>query len=147
MPVIKKSVLVPYSASQMFELVDNVKEYPEFMPWCGGATEIQRTDSTLIATVVISIAGLKQSFTTTNLNTPPTKISLTLVEGPFSALSGEWNFKPLAENACKVSFDLKYDFKSKPLALIVGPVFNTIASTFIDSFTKRAQAKYGEASL
>lgn len=147
MPVINKSVLVPYSAAQMFDLVDSVEEYPDFMPWCGGSKIIERTESTLIATIIINIAGLKQSFTTKNINNKPTNIKLSLVDGPFSSLSGEWNFIPLSENACKVVFDLKYDFKNRALALVVGPVFNTIASTFIDSFSKRAKAKYGESNL
>lgn len=96
------------------------------------------------ASVTISFAGLKQRFTTRNTHTYPTHIQLELVDGPFSMLVGNWEFQPLAEDACKVLFTLEYAFSNRALEMVVGPVFNRIATSFIDSFTKRAQAIYGE---
>lgn len=144
MHTVQRSVLVPYSAAQMFELVADVEKYPEFMPWCGG-TEVQsRDEHGMQASILISFAGLKQRFTTRNTHDYPNRIDLELVDGPFSLLVGHWQFQALAEDACKVLFTLDYAFSSRPLEMVVGPVFNRIASSFIDSFTKRAQAKYGE---
>jgi len=144
MHTVQRSVLVPYSAAQMFDLVADVEKYPEFMPWCGG-TEVQsRDEHGMQASIQISFAGLKQRFTTRNTHDYPHRIDLELVDGPFSRLVGHWVFQPLAEDACKVLFTLDYAFSSRPLEMVVGPVFNRIASSFIDSFTKRAQAKYGE---
>jgi len=141
---VERSVLVPYSAAQMFNLVADVERYPEFMPWCGGAEVKSRDDAGMEASVTISLAGFKQRFTTRNTHHYPNQIDLELVDGPFSALVGRWAFQPLEENACKVLFTLEYAFASRTLEALVGPVFNRIATSFIDSFTKRAHEKYGE---
>jgi ribosome-associated toxin RatA of RatAB toxin-antitoxin module len=128
----------------MFELVAQVEKYPEFMPWCGGAVVSQRDEHGMQASITIALAGLRQTFTTRNRHDYPTKIELELVDGPFSELTGEWSFLPLAQDACKVLFTLKYAFSSRTLETLVGPIFNRIASSFIDSFTQRAQAVYGQ---
>jgi len=141
---VQRSVLVPYSAAQMFDLVADVEKYPEFMPWCGGAEVQSRTEHGMQASIMISFAGMKQRFTTRNTHHHPDRIDLELVDGPFSMLVGHWQFQALADDACKVLFTLEYAFSSRPLEMVVGPVFNRIATSFIDSFTKRAQAVYGE---
>lgn len=141
---VQRSILVPYSAAQMFDLVASVEKYPEFMPWCGGTEVHSRDEHGMQASVTISFAGLKQTFTTRNVHDYPTHIKLELVDGPFSMLVGNWDFQILAEDACKVVFTLEYAFSSRALEMVVGPVFNRIATSFIDSFTKRAQAMYGE---
>jgi len=128
----------------MFELVAQVEKYPEFMPWCGGAVVSQRDEHGMQASITIALAGLRQTFTTRNRHDYPNKIELELVDGPFSELTGEWMFLPLSEDACKVLFALKYAFSSRALETLVGPIFNRIASSFIDSFTQRAQAVYGQ---
>jgi ribosome-associated toxin RatA of RatAB toxin-antitoxin module len=141
---VSRSVLVPYSAAQMFDLVADVEKYPEFMPWCGGSEIQSRDEHGMQASVTISLAGIRQRFTTRNTHDYPNRIELELVDGPFSSLVGHWQFQPLAEDACKVVFVLDYAFSSRALEMVVGPVFNRIATSFIDSFTKRAQAVYGE---
>ena len=141
---VERSVLVPHSASQMFDLVADVEKYPQFMPWCGGAIVSSRDEQGMQATITISIAGLKQTFTTRNTHHYPSEIALELIEGPFSALSGRWEFISLTEDACKVLFTLNYEFSSRALEALVGPIFNRIAAGFIDSFTARAQVCFGE---
>ena len=133
---------MPYSAAQMFDLVADVEKYPEFMPWCGGAEVQTRDEHGMQASILISFAGMKQRFTTRNTHVYPDRIDLELVDGPFSSLIGHWEFQPLAEDACKVLFTMEYAFSNRALEMVVGPVFNRIATSFIDSFTKRAQAKY-----
>ena len=96
------------------------------------------------ASVTISLAGLKQTFTTQNTHQYPSRITLELIEGPFSALKGQWEFIALSEDACKVLFTLNYEFSSRALETLVGPIFNRIATSFIDSFTDRAQACFGQ---
>jgi ribosome-associated toxin RatA of RatAB toxin-antitoxin module len=140
---IERSVLVPYSDKQMFELVAGVDKYPEFMPWCGGSEIHHQDEHGMRASVTIALAGLKQTFTTENSHDYPKLIELKLVDGPFSMLHGRWEFIPLSEDACKVLFSLSYEFSSRTLEKLVGPVFNRIASSFIDSFTSRAEACYG----
>jgi ribosome-associated toxin RatA of RatAB toxin-antitoxin module len=143
MAVVHKSVLLGYSAEQMFALVERVEDYPKFLPWCGGVAVRERGDTRLVATLSINFHGVKQSFTTENANRPPRSITMTLIEGPFKHLDGTWSFKPLRDNACKIEFDLHYEFSSKILEQIIGPVFNMIANSFVDSFCKRAETVYG----
>jgi ribosome-associated toxin RatA of RatAB toxin-antitoxin module len=114
------------------------------MPWCGGAEVQTRDEHGMQASILISFAGMKQRFTTRNTHVYPDRIDLELVDGPFSSLVGHWEFQPLAEDACKVLFTMEYAFSNRALEMVVGPVFNRIATSFIDSFTKRAQSKYGE---
>lgn len=140
---VQRSVLVPHRPEQMFDLVADVDSYPEFMPWCGAAQVLQRDEQGMRASVTISFAGLRQTFTTQNTHDYPRSITLNLVDGPFSALTGRWEFLPLGEDACKVVFTLDYAFSSRTLEAVVGPVFNRIATSFIDSFTKRALSCYG----
>jgi len=127
----------------MFDLVADVAKYPEFMPWCGGS-EVQHHDQDgMQASITISIAGIKQTFTTRNEHQYPETITFHLVDGPFSALTGTWHFQALAPDACKVIYTMEYAFSSRALEMVVGPVFNRIATSFIDSFTQRAEACYG----
>lgn len=143
MAVVHKSVLLPYSAEQMFALVDDIEKYPSFLPWCGGAEVKQREGDNVVATLSINYHGIKQTFTTENRNVPPHVIKMTLLEGPFKHLDGTWNFKPLRHDACKIDFDLHYEFSSRVLEQLIGPVFNMIANSFVDSFCKRAEQVYG----
>jgi len=141
---VQRSVLVPFSAAQMFELVAAVDKYPEFMPWCGGAEVLSQTDESMRASITISFAGLRQTFTTQNTHDYPNSIHLSLVDGPFSSLEGHWRFQPLSDDACKVLFTMEYAFSNRGLEMLVGPVFNRIATSFIDAFTQRAESLYGK---
>ncbi len=142
MAVVHKSVLLGYSAEQMFALVDRVEDYPQFLPWCGGVDVKERTEGRLVASIQINYHGIKQTFTTENANQPPTLMKMSLVEGPFKHLDGTWVFKPLREDACKIDFELHYEFSSRLLENLIGPVFSMIANSFVESFRKRAEAVY-----
>jgi ribosome-associated toxin RatA of RatAB toxin-antitoxin module len=143
MAVVRKSVFLGYSAEQMFALVNQVEDYPQFLPWCGGVDVKQREESKLVATLAINYHGVKHRFTTENTNVPPTSIMMTLIEGPFKHLDGTWSFKPLRADACKIDFELHYEFSNRILDQIIGPVFSMIANSFVDSFCKRAEVVYG----
>jgi len=144
MAEIEKTVLVGYSATQMFNLVDTVENYPEFLPWCSGASMKMLEDKeTAQATVEIDYHHIKQSLTTKNTRRPPELIKMELVEGPFEKLSGYWRFIPLSENACKIEFQLHYTFSHKILEKLVGPVFYIIANSFVEAFVERAEKVYG----
>jgi ribosome-associated toxin RatA of RatAB toxin-antitoxin module len=139
---VRKSVLVPYSADAMFELVDRVELYAEFLPWCSGARAIETRDDGKTARIDIDYYGVRAHFTTDNVNRPGESIVVTLKDGPFRHLHGEWRFHSLASDACKVEFELAYEFATPVLEAVVGPVFNHIANTFIDAFVHRAEAVY-----
>lgn len=143
MAVVHKTVFVGYSAEQMFALVEGVEDYPKFLPWCGEVHVTERTDDTLIATLSINYHGIKQRFTTQNKNKPPHTMEMALVDGPFKQLYGRWKFTELRADACKIEFDLAYEFSSKLLEPLIGPVFGKIANSFVDSFCARAEALYG----
>jgi len=140
---IRKSVLVPYSAQEMFDLVESVEHYPEFLPWCGGTHVLERRPDGKTARLDIDYHGVRAHFTTDNVNRPPESIVITLRSGPFRHLHGEWRFLALDEQACKIEFELAYEFATQLLDRAIGPVFGHIGNTFIDAFTRRAQALYG----
>ncbi len=142
MAQVEKSVLVPYSAEQMFALVDNVAEYPQFLPWCGGASVNSVAGNTVHATVHIDYHHIKQSFTTENVRQVPHRIDITLKDGPFKNLDGCWHFIPLSESACKIELSLHYEFSSRLLEKVFGPIFYYIANTFVDAFVHRAEKVY-----
>ena len=124
----------------MFALVDAVEDYPHFLPWCGGTTVLHRDAATTRATIRINYRGLTQSFTTENAKRAPEEMQITLVQGPFRSLEGSWRFTPLGEHGCKVELRLSYEFSSRVLEQLVGPVFNYIAVTLVEAFVKRAGA-------
>jgi len=142
MALVEKSVLVPYSAGQMFALVDNVAEYPLFLPWCGGASMVGVGENKVHATIHINYLQIKQSFTTENVRQPPSNITMTLQDGPFRNLDGNWRFTALSPTACKIEFKLHYEFSNKLLEKILGPVFHFVANSFVDAFTHRAEKVY-----
>jgi ribosome-associated toxin RatA of RatAB toxin-antitoxin module len=137
---VRKSVLVPYGAERMFALVDDIERYPEFLPWCPGATVLDRRPDGKTARIDINYHGVRAHFTTDNANVPFESIVVTLVDGPFRHLHGEWRFHPLAPDACRIDFELAYEFATHLLERVVGPVFTRIANTFIDAFVRRAEA-------
>jgi ribosome-associated toxin RatA of RatAB toxin-antitoxin module len=141
--LVQKSILIERTAAQMFELVDRVEDYPCFLPWCGGTELLGRTETITAATIHINYHGIKAHFSTENEKQVPQQMSIRLTEGPFRHLDGGWRFTPLGENACKVEFTLHYEFSSRLLEKALGPVFNHIANTFVESFVKRAGQVYG----
>ncbi len=148
MPLVEKSVLVGYSTTQMFDLVERVEDYPKFLPWCADAKVLVREpmpsgEERTLATLRINYRGVTQSFTTENLQRRGEYLRMTFKEGPFHALDGSWDFRSLRADACKVEFRLHYEFSNRLLAGLIGPVFSHIAGTFVDGFSQRAEAVYG----
>lgn len=142
MPQVRKSVLVTHSATMMFDLVDRVEDYPRFLPWCGDTEVHVRDEDWTVASIGIDYLGLKSGFTTENRKQPGL-ITMELKDGPFRSLTGAWRFTALMEDACKVEFELDYEFSSKTLETLIGPVFNKIAGTFVDAFVKEAERRHG----
>jgi ribosome-associated toxin RatA of RatAB toxin-antitoxin module len=139
-----RSILVPYSRERMFALVHDVERYPEFLPWCSASRVRPGPASDCVdAGIDLSYLGVRSQFVTRNSYEPPGRIRIALLEGPFRSLEGEWTFLPLAEDACKVVLDLRYDFSSGMLGRAVAPVFDRIAGSLIDAFSRRAEQLYG----
>ena len=143
MAEVNQSVLVAYPVQRMFALVDAVEKYPEFLPWCGGTELIFRDAHVTRATIRINYHGIRQSFSTENAKREPHLMQIKLIEGPFRALEGSWRFTDLGGEGCKVELSLRYEFASRMLDKLVGPVFGYIANNLVDAFVKRAHSIYG----
>jgi ribosome-associated toxin RatA of RatAB toxin-antitoxin module len=146
MASVQKSVLVPYSAEQMFELVNRVEDYPQFLPWCGGATTLERTETETVARLEIRYHGVHAHFTTANRIERPKRIVIALRSGPFRHLDGTWRFTAFGDAGSKVELALGYEFAGGVLARLIEPVFNRIAYSLVDAFVRRADEIYGNAA-
>lgn len=139
MTQVSRSVLVAFTPTQMFALVDAVEDYPDFLPWCGGTTVFHRDENVTRAAILINYHGIKHGFTTENAKKAPDEMLIRLVEGPFKSLDGSWRFTGFAGRGCKVELSLRYEFSNRILERLVGPVFDHIANTLVDAFAKRAE--------
>jgi ribosome-associated toxin RatA of RatAB toxin-antitoxin module len=142
--LIDRSALLPYTATEMYALVSDILTYPQFLPWCSGTQILSQEGEELSARIDFSVSGVSQSFTTRNRLQLDDEIAMHLIDGPFSDLEGRWRFEPLGDAGCKISLLLEYEFSSKMVSLVVGPVFNKIANTLVDAFQKRAVEVYGK---
>jgi ribosome-associated toxin RatA of RatAB toxin-antitoxin module len=145
---VKKSVLLGYSAEEMYALVTDVPAYPRFLPWCERAEVVAADAQGMTARLHLAYHGVRHAFTTRNAHVPGEAVVVTLVDGPFSQLDGSWRFVPLGAGPgprpCRVEFDLRYAFSSLALEAVVSPVFDRIAHTLVDAFVKRAEQVHGE---
>ncbi len=144
MTIVHKSVMLDYSAEQMYALVENIEAYPSFLPWCD-SVDVQRdnVNHTAIATISINFCGIRQNFSTCNVNTAPVSIQMRLVRGPFRKLDGRWTFTALDDHRCRVELHLNYDYSHFFLAKLIGPVFDIVTNSLVDSFCERARKIYG----
>ena len=149
MKQVNRSVLLWYSAPEMYALVTGVEQYPQFLPWCAHTEVLSHDEAGMTARMHLAYGGVRQTFTTRNLHQPDREVAITLVNGPFSLLEGVWRFTPLTapgsdtEDACRIDFDTRYAFTRGALETLVSPVFDRIANTFVDSFVRRAEQVYG----
>jgi ribosome-associated toxin RatA of RatAB toxin-antitoxin module len=143
MKEVVRSVLVPYADGEMFALVADVAAYPAFLPWCAGTRVLAQEGATTTARIDIDYHGVRAHFTTANAHHPPGSIVITLKDGPFRRLNGDWRFRALAADASKVELTLAYEFANGVLEAVIGPAFNHIAHTFVDAFVERATMVYG----
>jgi ribosome-associated toxin RatA of RatAB toxin-antitoxin module len=141
--IVEKSALVPYPAQAMFDLVADVESYKEFLPWCSNSRRMSSGDNEMCGWIEVSRLGITQSFSTCNELDPPRRMSLTLNEGPFRTLQGEWQFIALREDACKVVLTMEFEFSGKLIDAAFGKVFHQIANSLVESFVQRAREVYG----
>jgi ribosome-associated toxin RatA of RatAB toxin-antitoxin module len=137
MKEITRSAIVEHSAAQMYALVDDIDSYPRFLPWCR-SVHVEQAGERKRATLTVGLRGIQQAFTTLNDNEPAAAIHMRLVEGPFKEFSAAWRFTPLADDACEIAFSLRYQFASRALSKLLEPLFDEIADTMVDAFTRRA---------
>lgn len=143
MTTIKKSALLPYTAAQMYALVDDIAAYPQFLPWCKDARVFSRNADEVHAQIHIAHGALNKAFSTTNRLQPGKIIEMRLADGPFKHLEGFWRFDELSNAGCKISLDLDFKFSNKLIELAIGSAFNYIANSLVDAFCQRAKQVYG----
>lgn len=144
MTTISRSALLPYSAEAMFDLINDVAQYPAFMDGCVGAEVLSQSDQAMVARLHLSRGGVNQSFTTRNTLNRPREICLELVDGPFETFAGRWTLLALNEQACKVSLLLDFTLRSAVLGVAARQLFNSAANSMVDAMVKRAKLMYGE---
>ncbi len=142
MKSIARSAIVEHAAAEMYALVDDIEAYPRFLPWCVEA-QVQQSGARRRATLTVGLSRIRQTFTTENENQPDRAIDMRLVEGPFRQFNAAWRFTPLGERACQIDFSMRYQFASRTLARLLEPLFNQIADTMVDAFTRRADELHG----
>jgi len=149
---VKKSVLIWYSPREMYDLVIDVKAYPTFLPWCNSAEVVETLPEGMVARLGIGYGSINQKFTTRNHHEPGKSVTMDLVDGPFSSLKGVWTFTELPATppqtepprACRINFEISYEFSSKALEFVLGPVFDRIVNSQVEAFIKRANTVYGK---
>lgn len=139
---INRSALLPYSAQQVFGLINDVEAYPEYMDGCVGVEVLGRTEQWMEARLDLSKAGLQYSLVTRNRLLPPHSVAMELVDGPFDEFSGLWTVKPLGPDACKVSLALEFTLANRVLGKAAKVLFKPMADNLVDALVKRAQALY-----
>ena len=146
MPEVRRTALVMYSAEQMYHLVNDVARYPEFLPGCVATTISEESDTHMLAEMTLKKGPVSQVFSTSNELIPGEVIAMELSNGPFKHLKGAWRFQPLSEEACKIAFELDFEFSSRLVSAAFSKLFSDLTLTQIDAFTKRAEVVYGAKS-
>jgi ribosome-associated toxin RatA of RatAB toxin-antitoxin module len=140
---LRRSVLVPYSAEGMFDLIEHAEDYPQFLPWCIGATILERSDDWVAARIEFSYLRVRFGFQTRNPKRRPEWLSVRLVEGPFRHFQADWHLRPLGHQGCKISFDLCYEVSDGVLDRVAARAVDVVSRSMMDAFIQRAEATLG----
>ena len=141
---IRRAASMPFSVEQIYNLVNDVASYPQFLPWCADSEVLQQTDKEMLASLTIQKGRFQQTFTTRNKLDMPRSITMQLSAGSLSKLHGEWHFSKLNAYTCRVSFALEFAFNNRLIAMTLTPLFRHVANTMINAFAKRAVEIYGD---
>lgn len=139
---VKKARTVAFSCEQMYNLVNDVERYAEFLPYFVESVVHHRDEDEVQATLTVTAVGMQKSFTTRNRLQANKMIEIRLIDGPFSHLEGFWRFDETQEG-CLISFDLEFDFAGRMFSMLLGPAFEQVTNTMVDAFCDRAQVLYG----
>ncbi len=144
MPTHAEKRVIPFTPEQLFAVVADIEKYPEFLPWCI-ATRIRRREGKVVhADMVIGFKMFRERFTTRDVLDPPRRIDVSYHDGPFKHLNNHWIFEP-KDGGCEIDFFIDFEFRSRILRKIMGPLFNEAVRRMVGSFETRARALYGDA--
>ena len=140
---IRRSAIVNHTATQMYELVNDVEAYPTRFQWCTAARVFERADDALTAHLEVRVGGMTQAFTTRNTLEPPRRIAMQLAEGPFRSLAGTWTFTALGDSGCKIALALDFEYSGRLMAPVMRVGFEKLADRMVDEFCREAVRVYG----
>ncbi|RSU54285.1 type II toxin-antitoxin system RatA family toxin [Sphingomonas sp. S-NIH.Pt15_0812] len=145
MPKHSETRHLPYTAEQMFDLVADVRRYPEFLPWVSAMRVRQDGETETVADMIVGFKGLRETFTSRVEKSRPERISVEYVDGPLKYLRNDWRFRP-EPGGCAVDFSVDFAFKNRVFEMLAGQVFGTALRRMIGAFETRAAALYGAGS-
>jgi ribosome-associated toxin RatA of RatAB toxin-antitoxin module len=138
---VKRTALISEPPARMYELVNDVERYPEFLPWCTAARVESRGENEVVATINIRRGPLKAEFSTRNLLEPDTRVLMQLVSGPFRVLEGLWTFTPIGDLGCRVELEMRFEFSNRVASALFEPLFEDTAASLLDAFVNRARER------
>jgi coenzyme Q-binding protein COQ10 len=142
MPTHAEKRLLRYSPEQLFEMVADVRRYPEFLPWCVGARVLSRTETVLVADLTIGFRMFRETFRSQVTLERPGHIHVRYLNGPFRYLNNHWRFHPHPQGT-EVDFFVDFEFRSRLLQAVIGTVFNEAVRLMVRAFERRAMVLYG----
>ena len=142
MAIVKRNAIVPHSALEMYHLVDNIEDYPQFLPWCKSSQVMTRSEDEVKASITLAKSGIQKTFSTCNRLQAGKMIEIRLLDGPFKHLEGFWKFEGLDDRASRISLDMEFEFSNRLMSVAISPVFTQICNSLVDSFCKRAREVY-----
>lgn len=142
MPYIHKNAIVPYTAQQMYELINNIEQYPAFLPWCKSVEILTSSENTIEARVRVAKGPWQKSFSTRNTLKPNSSVSMKLLNGPFHHLEGRWHIEATGVDQTVVNFELNFEFNNTLLSFTAGPLIHNVANTLMKAFIDRANLIY-----
>jgi len=148
MPQLSTTRRVRHAAADMFNLVADVENYPQFVPLCRSLTVRKRIKEggkdIIVADMTVAYKLIRETFTSrVTLDRESLEITVEYLEGPFRHLNNRWNFRTVAAHVCDVEFFIDYEFRSRTLGLLMGAVFDTAFRRFAAAFERRADEVYG----
>lgn len=144
---VQRSLLMPYPAESIFDLIEQAEHYPQFIPWCTDALVLERSEEHVAARISMKVAGIMLTLETRNPKRRPQWLRLQMVRGPLRRFDGEWRLTPLNATACRVEFTLRYEFGDAIIERVAGPVFARMADTMVDAYVRRAERVLPAAAI
>jgi len=136
---VNRSALIAESPARMFQLINDIERYPQFVPWCTAARVESRKEAEVVATLGFKRGPLRAEFTTRNLLKDDQSVLMQFVSGPFRVLEGLWTLTPLGETGCRVQLDMRFEFANRLAGALFETLFEDTAASLVDAFVKRAR--------
>ena len=143
MPSIERSALIAVPAADVYALVNDVEQYPAFLPWCAHAEILSKSETEVVARIEIAVRGRRETLVTRNRLTPSSAIALEMVEGPFRHFEGRWQFTPLGDAGCRVNLEVSFELANRLVGAFAAPFLHRIADRIVDAFAARVRAVSG----